>query len=548
MAVAQPGARGYIDRPRPSGLADVIEVILDKGIVIDAYVRVSLIGIEILTIDARIVIASVDTYLRFAEAVEPPRHRPRRRLAGPARAHGVDDRGRREVEDAGRARGRQGEAHRRRRRRRRQEGEEPQSRRRSLVERIVALAVAPEQGQLVTDPHFGTVYVYGVLRGRRRGQRWPCRASRTRRCATVEHDGLAALVAISRATRSPPPARSARTGACSRRRRSTRPSAGALRHRHGERAAVRERAARAERRRARRPPAAARRPGPAERQGRLRRGAPAARGRPARAGDRRRCTRRVSELPRRAAYYERIRLGELVAAEVERRREADTASALERLEPLAVGARGRAGRRAGRRVQPRLPGRARPGRRRSARRSPSSDEASATASAPLRRPAAALQLHRGRPDRGEPRMGLITGLLTLPLAPVRGHGVARRAHPGAGRGRAVRRDRDPRGPARARAGAREAGEIDEEEIAAAEDALIERLMAMRGFEEEGAWQGRDDDGRLSAVELGEAALSDGRGADRATSPRRSPGWSGTASSGRSRLTCSSSSGSRTPPM
>jgi uncharacterized membrane protein YgcG len=61
--------RGYIERPRPSGLADVIEVILDKGLVIDAYVRVSLIGIEILTIDARIVIASVDTYLRFAEAV-----------------------------------------------------------------------------------------------------------------------------------------------------------------------------------------------------------------------------------------------------------------------------------------------------------------------------------------------------------------------------------------------------------------------------------------------------------------------------------------------
>jgi gas vesicle structural protein len=60
---------GYIDRPRPSGLADVIDVILDKGIVIDAFVRVSLIGIEILTIDARIVIASVDTYLRFAEAV-----------------------------------------------------------------------------------------------------------------------------------------------------------------------------------------------------------------------------------------------------------------------------------------------------------------------------------------------------------------------------------------------------------------------------------------------------------------------------------------------
>jgi gas vesicle structural protein len=59
---------GYLDRPAPSGLADVIETILDKGIVIDAYVRVSLVGIELLTIDARIVIASVDTYLRFAEA------------------------------------------------------------------------------------------------------------------------------------------------------------------------------------------------------------------------------------------------------------------------------------------------------------------------------------------------------------------------------------------------------------------------------------------------------------------------------------------------
>lgn len=59
---------GYLERPAPSGLAEVIEIILDKGLVIDAYVRVSLVGIELLTIDARIVIASVDTYLRFAEA------------------------------------------------------------------------------------------------------------------------------------------------------------------------------------------------------------------------------------------------------------------------------------------------------------------------------------------------------------------------------------------------------------------------------------------------------------------------------------------------
>jgi hypothetical protein len=62
------GGGGYLERPAPSGLADVVEIILDKGIVIDAYVRVSLVGIELLTIDARIVIASVDTYLRFAEA------------------------------------------------------------------------------------------------------------------------------------------------------------------------------------------------------------------------------------------------------------------------------------------------------------------------------------------------------------------------------------------------------------------------------------------------------------------------------------------------
>src|SRR5438477_2787911 len=55
--------------PGSSSLADVLDLILDKGIVIDAYVRVSLVGIELLTVDARIVIASVDTYLRFAQAV-----------------------------------------------------------------------------------------------------------------------------------------------------------------------------------------------------------------------------------------------------------------------------------------------------------------------------------------------------------------------------------------------------------------------------------------------------------------------------------------------
>jgi gas vesicle structural protein len=70
VASAQSPASGYLQRaPSPNGLAEVVDLILDKGLVIDAYVRVSLVGIEVLTIDARIVIASVDTYLRFAEAV-----------------------------------------------------------------------------------------------------------------------------------------------------------------------------------------------------------------------------------------------------------------------------------------------------------------------------------------------------------------------------------------------------------------------------------------------------------------------------------------------
>src|SRR3954463_12867371 len=69
-AVARESSAGYITRaPRSSGLADVLEVLLDKGLVIDAFVRVVLVGIELLTIDARVVVASVDTYLRFAEAV-----------------------------------------------------------------------------------------------------------------------------------------------------------------------------------------------------------------------------------------------------------------------------------------------------------------------------------------------------------------------------------------------------------------------------------------------------------------------------------------------
>src|SRR5881394_490757 len=63
------GGGGVMRAPNPTGLAEVIDLILDKGLVIDVYLRVSLVGIELLTVDARIVVASVDTYLRFAEAV-----------------------------------------------------------------------------------------------------------------------------------------------------------------------------------------------------------------------------------------------------------------------------------------------------------------------------------------------------------------------------------------------------------------------------------------------------------------------------------------------
>ncbi len=60
---------GYVQRSGSSGLYEILDLLLDKGLVVDVFLRVSLVGIELLTVDARIVIASVDTYLRFAEAV-----------------------------------------------------------------------------------------------------------------------------------------------------------------------------------------------------------------------------------------------------------------------------------------------------------------------------------------------------------------------------------------------------------------------------------------------------------------------------------------------
>lgn len=68
MAI-QPSSGGTVERSQESSsLADVVGTILDKGVVIDIFARVSLVGIEVLRVDARIVVASVDTYLKFAEA------------------------------------------------------------------------------------------------------------------------------------------------------------------------------------------------------------------------------------------------------------------------------------------------------------------------------------------------------------------------------------------------------------------------------------------------------------------------------------------------
>jgi gas vesicle structural protein len=69
MSIEPSGGGGTVERSQESSLADVVNTILDKGVVVDVFARVSLVGIELLRVDARVVIASVDTYLRFAEAV-----------------------------------------------------------------------------------------------------------------------------------------------------------------------------------------------------------------------------------------------------------------------------------------------------------------------------------------------------------------------------------------------------------------------------------------------------------------------------------------------
>jgi hypothetical protein len=83
--------------PSGSSLIDVLDRVLDKGIVIDAWVRVSLVGIDLVTIEARIVVASIETYLKYSEAVglARPGSRPRELSAG-----GADELDRMRIENA----------------------------------------------------------------------------------------------------------------------------------------------------------------------------------------------------------------------------------------------------------------------------------------------------------------------------------------------------------------------------------------------------------------------------------------------------------------
>jgi hypothetical protein len=70
--------------PGGTSLIDVLDRVLDKGIVIDAYVRVSLVGIDLVTVEARVVVASIETYLRYSEAVGLTAPRTARELTPPS--------------------------------------------------------------------------------------------------------------------------------------------------------------------------------------------------------------------------------------------------------------------------------------------------------------------------------------------------------------------------------------------------------------------------------------------------------------------------------
>lgn len=89
-----------------TSLVDVLDRVLDKGIVIDAWVRVSLVGIDLITVEARVVVASIDTYLKYAEAVSQVATVSRPVLDAPAEAEEIRVVQRESVSETARRRGR----------------------------------------------------------------------------------------------------------------------------------------------------------------------------------------------------------------------------------------------------------------------------------------------------------------------------------------------------------------------------------------------------------------------------------------------------------
>ena len=418
MAIAHAAPSGYLERPRPSGLADVIDIILDKGLVIDAYVRVSLIGIEIL-IDRR---PDRDRERRHLPALrrgrQPAGPRQDRRLDRAARADGGHDRRaarspRRRARSTARRRSWASATAtttttrtRRARSRSRQVG-------RVLGSSSLERRSRSQRGARMTEVHvFGVVPARAsrrALRGRRADRRT---ATSRRSCSDAEPEPLAA-------TRAPARALARARGGGGRGDGAAR----ALRHRRWPKTrAVVERVPR---------PAATTSSPPGSPSWRARCSSPSRRS----TRKRRCCASVVAELagdraPARACARPARRRPATTSgsgsasssrAEVERARERDAALVLERLEPLAVAASARAARRrptravnaaflverdAGRRVQ-RAPW---------ARSERELEGACASATSGRCRRTASPATS----ERGGGGMGLITGLLTLPLAPVRG--------------------------------------------------------------------------------------------------------------------------------
>ena len=240
------GGGGNVERAPGGGsssLADVVALILDKGLVIDVFVRVSLVGIEILTIDARIVVASVDTYLRFAEATNRLDLYEKGGKDLPGACAG-DHRGRRQGQDQRRARGgrREGRGHAREQSRAAQREE---VRRRPVRQRARETRSEPESRP--RGPRTSTAWSRPTPCSRRicrgSGRRDRCRPSRTAAwqrssatsrwtgrwaCGTTLSPTSRSLDTARRPRRRPADAVSGRRRGASRRRRAPRAERGPL--------------------------------------------------------------------------------------------------------------------------------------------------------------------------------------------------------------------------------------------------------------------------------------------------------------------------------